>query len=154
MEGKLIAAFGRPFPSRLFATDRDLLAAEPCLVADDGAGATLALQAMAHRNAQRLALDCEVKPPATAGGAPGRHCLGSAATLDKSKTILIFVVPPTQKGELSPRPRYCARQGQRKWANVAFRLCPHEAEGDVRAADLGTGFGPDSAVPTFRCDVP
>jgi hypothetical protein len=43
------------------------------LVADRGAGATLALQAVAHGNAHWLALDHEVKLPATTGGASCGH---------------------------------------------------------------------------------
>src|SRR5258708_16567422 len=48
MEGQRVAAFGRPHPGRSLTGEGDLLAAEPRLVADDTAGAALALQAMAH----------------------------------------------------------------------------------------------------------
>src|SRR6516165_4380173 len=46
-----IAAFARPLPRCRCTIEGDLLAAEPRLVADDGAGAALALQAMAHPDA-------------------------------------------------------------------------------------------------------
>src|SRR5215831_11140007 len=77
IESQCVAAFCRPLPRRRFAIEGDLLAAEPRLVADNGAGAALALQAMAHGDARWFALDCEVKLPATAGGASGRHGVGS-----------------------------------------------------------------------------
>jgi len=83
MESQRIAALGRSFPRHRFAVDGDLLAAEPRLVADDGASAALALQAMAHRDAQWLALSREVKLSATAGGASGRHRIGPAAALGR-----------------------------------------------------------------------
>jgi len=79
VESQRVVAFGRPLPRRRFAAEGDLLAAEPRLVADDGAGAALALQAMTHRDARWFALDREVKLPATAGGASGRHGVGSVA---------------------------------------------------------------------------
>ena len=46
-----IAAFARPLPRCRCAIEGDLLAAEPRQVADDGAGAALALEAMANPNA-------------------------------------------------------------------------------------------------------
>src|SRR4029078_6705783 len=51
------------------------------LVADHRAGAALAFQAMAHRNARRFALDGELKLSATACGAAGGHGRPSAASL-------------------------------------------------------------------------
>src|ERR1700686_5038628 len=73
IESERIAAFGGPHPLRRIAVDGDLLAAEPSLVADDGASAALALQAMAHGDARWFALNREVKLPARAGGASDRH---------------------------------------------------------------------------------
>jgi len=73
IESQRVAAFGRPLPRRRCAIEGELLAAEPRLVADDGAGAALALQAMAYGDARWFALNCKVKLPATAGGASGRH---------------------------------------------------------------------------------
>jgi hypothetical protein len=49
------------------------------LVANDGAGAELALQAMAHPDARWFTLDREVKLPASAGGASARHEVVSVA---------------------------------------------------------------------------
>ena len=48
MKGQHVAAFGCPYPRRRFTGDGDLLAGEARLVADHGAGAPLALQAVAH----------------------------------------------------------------------------------------------------------
>ena len=52
---------------------RDLLAAEARLVADHAAGASLALQAVAHGDARWFALNGKVKLAAAAGGASGGH---------------------------------------------------------------------------------
>jgi hypothetical protein len=64
----------------------DLLAAEARLVADDGAGAALALQAVAHRDARWFALSRKVKLPAAASGVSGGHrsapCLWAEYRLD------------------------------------------------------------------------
>ena len=46
-----IAAFARPLPRRRCTIEGDLLAAEPRQVADDRAGAALALEAMANPDA-------------------------------------------------------------------------------------------------------
>jgi hypothetical protein len=51
----------------------DLLAAEARLVADHGAGAALALQAMAQGDARWFALNRKVKLPAIADGVSGTH---------------------------------------------------------------------------------
>ena len=48
MKGQRVAAFGRPHPRRGLTGKGDLLAAKARLVADHGAGAALALQAVAH----------------------------------------------------------------------------------------------------------
>src|ERR1700685_3685074 len=96
MESKRITAFGGSHPRHRVAVDGDLLAAEPRLVADDGARAALALQAMAHGDARWFALNREVKLPATAGGASGRHGVGSVTTLDQAKGSHLRL-PPTRK---------------------------------------------------------
>jgi hypothetical protein len=75
------------------------LAAETRLIADDGASAALALKAMAHGDVRWLALNREVKLPATADGASGGHWVGSVASSDASKRVLIRVVA---KGEVAP----------------------------------------------------
>ena len=81
IESQRVAAFGRPLPRCRVAIEGDLLAAEPRLVADDGAGAALALPAMAHGDARWFALNRELKLPATAGGVSGSHDIGSVAAL-------------------------------------------------------------------------
>ena len=64
----------------------DLRAAEARLVADHGASAALALQAVAHGNARWFALNRKLKLPATAGGASGGHGRGSVA-VDMGESI-------------------------------------------------------------------
>jgi hypothetical protein len=71
--GHRIAAFGCPHPRCGITGDGDLLATEARLVADYGAGAALAFQAVTHGDAQWLALNRKVKLPATAGGVSGGH---------------------------------------------------------------------------------
>src|SRR5262245_60355852 len=73
MKGQRVAAFGCPHPRRRLTGEGDLLAAEARLVADRGASAALAFQAVAHGDARWFALDRKVKLPATAGGASGGH---------------------------------------------------------------------------------
>src|SRR6185295_9126781 len=73
--GEHDAAFGLARPRGGLAGEGDLLAAEARLVAEDGAGAALALQTVAHGDAHRLAGDGEVELPAAAGGAAGGHGL-------------------------------------------------------------------------------
>ena len=73
MKGQRVAAFGFSLPRRRLASEGDLLAAEARLVADRGASAALALQAVAHGDARWFALNHKVKLPATAGGASGGH---------------------------------------------------------------------------------
>jgi hypothetical protein len=58
----------------------DLLAAKSRLVAEHGASATLALQAVAHRDARWFALNCKLKLSAAAGGVSG-HGVGSVALI-------------------------------------------------------------------------
>ena len=71
MKGQRVAAFGPPHPRCGLAGEGDLLAPEARLVADHGAGATLALQAVALRDALWFAFNCKLKLPAAAGGASG-----------------------------------------------------------------------------------
>jgi len=78
MKGQWVATFGCPHPRRSLTGEGDLLAAEARLVADHGAGAALALQAVAHGDARWFALNRKVKLPAAAGGASGH---GSAPWL-------------------------------------------------------------------------
>src|SRR5262245_43110762 len=73
MKGQRVPAFGRPHPRRRLTGEGDLLAAEARLVADRGASAALALQAVAHGDARWFALNRKMKLPATAGGASGGH---------------------------------------------------------------------------------
>src|SRR5215470_9200855 len=73
VEGDRVAALGGARPGSGFSGEINLLAAEDRLVADDGAGATLALQTVTHRDARGLALDGEVELAAAAGGVPGGH---------------------------------------------------------------------------------
>src|SRR5262249_20175326 len=73
IKGQRVATFGCPHPRRRPTGEGDLLAAEARLVADRGASAALALQAVAHRDARWLALNRKVKLPATAGGVSGGH---------------------------------------------------------------------------------
>src|SRR5262245_19476453 len=73
MKGQRIAAFGCPHPRRSLTGEGDLLAAEARLVADHGAGAALALHAVAHGDARWFALNRKVKLSAAAGGASSGH---------------------------------------------------------------------------------
>jgi hypothetical protein len=73
MKGHRVAAFGCPYPLRSLTGKGDLLAAETRLVADHGARAALALEAVAHRDARRFAFNSKDKLSATAGGASGDH---------------------------------------------------------------------------------
>ena len=68
MKGHDVAAVCRPFPRRGFSGNRHLLISEARLVADHGAGASLACQAVAQGIARGFAFDREVKLTATAGG--------------------------------------------------------------------------------------
>jgi hypothetical protein len=70
MKGHRVAAIGRSLPLRGFTGDGDLVIAEARLVADHGAGASLACQAVAHSVPRGFALDGEVKLSAAAGGMP------------------------------------------------------------------------------------
>src|SRR5262249_22775579 len=73
MKGQRVPTFGRPHPRRRLTGEGDLFAAEARLVADRGASAALALQAVAHGDARWFALNRKMKLPATAGGASGGH---------------------------------------------------------------------------------
>ena len=76
MKGQRVATFGTPRLRRSVTGEADLLASETRLVADHGAGPTLALQAVAHGDARWFTLNRQVKLPAAAGGVSGWH--GSA----------------------------------------------------------------------------
>jgi hypothetical protein len=56
-ESQRVAAFGCPHPRRSLTGEGDLLPAEARLIADHGAGAPLALQAVAHGDARWFALN-------------------------------------------------------------------------------------------------
>jgi hypothetical protein len=71
--------FRLPASTPRLTREGDLLAAEACLVANHGAGAPLALQAVAHGDTRWFPLNREVKLSATAGGASGAHGGGSVA---------------------------------------------------------------------------
>ena len=73
MKSHRVPAIGRPAPLRGFAGDGDLVIAVARLIADHGAGASLAGQAVAHGVARRLTFDREVELPAAAGGM-ACHC--------------------------------------------------------------------------------
>ena len=73
MEGHGVAAIGRPLPRGGFAGDGDLVIAVARLVADHGAGASLARQAVAHGVARGFAFDRKMKLSAAAGGM-ACHC--------------------------------------------------------------------------------
>ena len=73
MEGQRVAAFGRPHPLRRFTGESNLVEAKARLIADHSARASLALKAVAHGDARRFALSCEMKLPAATGGVAGDH---------------------------------------------------------------------------------
>src|SRR5215813_4471572 len=68
-----VPALGRARPLGDPTGNGGLVPAKPCLIADHSAGATLALQAVAHGDARRLALDGKVELAAAAGGVTGGH---------------------------------------------------------------------------------
>jgi len=76
MKGHHVPAIGRPPPLRGFAGDGDLVIAVARLIADHGAGPSLARQAVAHSVARGFAVDRKLKLPATAGGM-ACHLFGS-----------------------------------------------------------------------------
>jgi len=79
MKGQCVAAFGFAGPRSSFTGEGSLLATEARLITDHSAGATLALEAMAHGYACWLALDRKMKLTAAASGASDDH--GSAPCL-------------------------------------------------------------------------
>jgi hypothetical protein len=79
MKGQRVATFRCAHLGRSLAGEDDLLSAKARLVADDGAGAALALEAVAHRDARWFTLDRKVKLPAAAGGVSDGHRFGSMA---------------------------------------------------------------------------
>jgi hypothetical protein len=82
MKGQRVATFGSPRPRVSLTGEADLLESETRLVADYGAGAALAFQAVAHGDARWFTLNRKMKLPAAAGGASGGH--GSAPWLSIS----------------------------------------------------------------------
>src|SRR5262249_33106501 len=73
VEAERVPAVGRARPLSGFPREGDLFATKARLVADHGAGAALARQAVTHRDARGLALDGEVELAAAAGGAASSH---------------------------------------------------------------------------------
>ena len=73
MKSHRVPAIGRPAPLRGFAGDGDLVIAVARLIADHGAGASLAGQAVAHSVARGFAFNRKLELPATAGGM-ACHC--------------------------------------------------------------------------------
>ena len=73
MKSHRVPAIGRPAPLRGFAGDGDLVIAVARLIADRGAGASLAGQAVAHSVARGFAFNRKLELPATAGGM-ACHC--------------------------------------------------------------------------------
>src|SRR6516165_9001175 len=73
MKGQHVAALGYSNPRRSFTCDGDLFAGKARLVAEHGAGAPLALEAVAHGDAHGLPFNREVELAAAAGGASGGH---------------------------------------------------------------------------------
>ena len=71
MKGQRVPTFGFALLRPSLTGEDHLLAGKTRLVADHGAGAALALQAVAHGNARWFALNRKVKLPAAAGGASG-----------------------------------------------------------------------------------
>src|SRR5207248_7070939 len=71
-------------PRRRLTGEGDLLAAEARLVADRGASAALALQAVAHGDARWFALNRKMKLPATAGGTSDGHGLAPWLSIRRS----------------------------------------------------------------------
>src|SRR5262249_24529422 len=93
MKGQRVPAFGRPHPRRRLTGEGDLLAAEARLVADRGASAALALQAVAHGDARWFALNRKMKLPATAGGASGGHGPAPWLSMWRSVSWAMAMVP-------------------------------------------------------------
>jgi hypothetical protein len=73
MESQRVAALSRSHPRRSLSGEGDLLAAESRLIAHYGAGAPLALKALAHRNPRWFTINRKVKLPAAACGTPDGH---------------------------------------------------------------------------------
>src|SRR6516164_9278237 len=67
MEGHRVAALGCPHPCRSLTTDGDPVAAKARLIANHGASAALALQAVAHGDARWFAINRNMELPAAAG---------------------------------------------------------------------------------------
>jgi hypothetical protein len=82
MKCQRVGTFGSPRPRVSLTGEADLLESETRLIADHGACAALALQAVAHRDARWFTLNRKLKLPAAAGGVSGGH--GSAPWLSLS----------------------------------------------------------------------
>ena len=129
MKGQCIAAFGCPRPRRSLAPEGNLLAAEARLVTNYCAGAALALQAVAHRDARWFAFNHQMKLATVAGGMSGGHgsrlwlsiwveCRPDYKTMHPSKGARILIVkfvagdiihrkPTTISSDCSARPNKC-----------------------------------------------
>src|SRR5262245_29763456 len=126
MKGQRVATFGCPHPSRRLTGEGDLLAAEARLVADRGASAALALQAVAHGDARRFALNHKMKLPATAGGASGGHGLAPWRT---AKCRLDFEM--MHHGRPNPTTQLMSASGPESRHRVTRLACPLSAGADV-----------------------
>jgi hypothetical protein len=79
VKGQHVPAFGCPHPRRSLTGEADLLTPEARLVANHGASAALAREAVTHGDTRWFALDRKVKLPAAAGSVSGGHGSGSSA---------------------------------------------------------------------------
>ena len=113
MKSHRVPAIGRPAPLRGFAGDGDLVIAVARLIADHGAGASLAGQAVAHSVARGFAFNRKLELPATAGGM-ACHCAapsymgspspnGSLVRLEHISSRSLSCVPYVPSLELLPK---------------------------------------------------
>ena len=174
-EGERVAALGGARVLGGGAGEGDLLAAEAGLVADDGAGAALALQAVAHGDARGLAFDGERELPAGAGGAAGGRGHGGGARLrgsiDAGDSVAGFAAEALPAATMSAHaaPRLAnrskrARQGEADtwlsegwaWPTRSPMAGQAEAKGRRRIrqheATLAGGLGPGSSLRDVRDD--
>src|SRR5262245_5766159 len=79
--GGAMAAVGDALPSLRLARDGDLVLGPARLRGKGAAGALLAIEAVAHRNAHRLAFACRLELPAPAGRRPDRIGHGSVSSM-------------------------------------------------------------------------
>jgi hypothetical protein len=87
MIGERVATFGCSRPRRSVTGEGDFLATEARLVTDHSASTALAVEAMAHRDAGRFALNRKVKLPAAAGGASGHWSAPTVFDIDDIETF-------------------------------------------------------------------